>query len=206
MGPAHWAARRRWSRSRGIQRSSASYAVRGVRQDGAETGAEEGRRGCLCHRVGGEASRELIPRTDGIERVAGPNVHLTFVDCGGRIDVRIEIVDRENFPIAGSTQYDDLAMLAGNVDFAVDADGRGVVIVEGARQTCLLEYLAGLRVQRGCDPATSDEENHVLVNEGRRHVRQRLFESPAHVRVGHVTAAAELHSQETVARSATRAE
>src|SRR6267142_1954602 len=91
----------------------------------------------------------LIRRPYGIERVSGPNVHLTFADCRSCVDVRVEFIDRQNFPIASSTQHDDLAMLAGDVDLAVDADGRGVVVFERARQTRLLEYLAGLSIQSG---------------------------------------------------------
>ncbi len=65
----------------------------------------------------------LIRRPYGIESVLGPNVHLTFADCRSGVDVRVKIIDRQNFPIASSTQHDDLAMLAGDVDLAVDADG-----------------------------------------------------------------------------------
>ena len=69
------------------------------------------------------ALQALIRRANGIERVLGPNVHLTFADCRSRVNVRVEFIDRQNFPIASSTQHDDLPMLAGDVDLAVDADG-----------------------------------------------------------------------------------
>jgi hypothetical protein len=57
----------------------------------------------------------LIGRPDGIERISGPNVHLAFADCRSCVDVRVEFIDRQNFPIASGTQHDDLAMLAGEV-------------------------------------------------------------------------------------------
>src|SRR6266540_4435298 len=91
----------------------------------------------------------LIRRPDRIEGVLGPDVHLAFADCRSCVDVRVEFIDRQNFPIASSTQHDDLAMLAGDVDLAVDADGRSVVVFERAGQTRLLEYLAGPSVQSG---------------------------------------------------------
>src|SRR5882672_5169896 len=69
------------------------------------------------------ALQALIQRANGIEGVSGPNVHLTFADCRSCVNVRVEFIDRQNFPIASSTQHDDLAMLAGNVDLAVDANG-----------------------------------------------------------------------------------
>src|SRR5436309_3320648 len=96
-------------------------------------------------------------------------------------------------PAARSTTT--FAMLAGDVDLAVDADGRSVVVFERAGQTRLLEYLAGLSVQSGHDSAASNEKNHILVDEGRRNVRQGLFKSPEHVRVCHVAAASELNGQ-----------
>ena len=65
----------------------------------------------------------LMGRPDGIERVSGPNVHLAFADCRSCVDIRVEFIDRQNLPIAGSTQHDDFAMLAGDVNLAVDADG-----------------------------------------------------------------------------------
>ena len=61
--------------------------------------------------------------TNGKEGVAGSNVHFAFADCRSCVDVRVEFIDRQNFPIACSTQHDDLAMLAGDVDLAVDPDG-----------------------------------------------------------------------------------
>jgi hypothetical protein len=64
----------------------------------------------------------LIGRPDGIERVSGPNVHLALADCRSCVDVRVEFIDRQNLPIASSTQHDDLAMLAGDVNLAVYAD------------------------------------------------------------------------------------
>ena len=84
----------------------------------------------------------LIRGLNGIERVSRPNVHLAFADCRSCVDVRVEFIDRQNLPIACSTQHDDLAMLAGQVYLAVDADRGGVVVIDGARQTPLLEYLA----------------------------------------------------------------
>lgn len=65
----------------------------------------------------------LVRRPNGIEGISRPNVHLAFADCRSCVDVRVEFIDRQNFPIAGSAQHDDLAMLAGDVDLAVDADG-----------------------------------------------------------------------------------
>src|SRR6266481_4993346 len=88
----------------------------------------------------------LIRRANGIDGISRPNVHFAFADCRSCVDVRVEFIDRQNFPIACSTQHDDLAMLTGDVDLAVDTDGRGVVVFERARQTRLLEYLAGLSV------------------------------------------------------------
>src|SRR5207302_9701216 len=66
---------------------------------------------------------DLIQRPNGIEGVASSNIHFAFADCRSCVDVRVEFIDRQNFPIASSTQHDDLAMLAGDVDLAVDADG-----------------------------------------------------------------------------------
>jgi hypothetical protein len=43
--------------------------------------------------------------------------------CGSCVDVRVEVIDRQNFPLASSTQHDYLAVLGGDVDLAVDADG-----------------------------------------------------------------------------------
>jgi hypothetical protein len=65
----------------------------------------------------------LVKRPNGIEGVLGPDVHLAFADCRSGVDVRVEFIDRQNFPIASRTQHDDLAMLAGEVDLAVHADG-----------------------------------------------------------------------------------
>jgi len=65
----------------------------------------------------------LVRRPNGIKSVLGPDVHLAFADCRSCVDVRVEFIDRQNFPITSSTQHDDLAMLAGDVDLAVDADG-----------------------------------------------------------------------------------
>lgn len=45
----------------------------------------------------------LIRRPNGIEGVSRPNVHFAFADCRSCVDVRVEIIDRQNFPIAGST-------------------------------------------------------------------------------------------------------
>ncbi len=45
----------------------------------------------------------LIRRPNGIEGVSGPNVHFAFADCRSCVDVRVEFIDRQNFPIAGST-------------------------------------------------------------------------------------------------------
>ena len=65
----------------------------------------------------------LIRRSNGKEGGLSPNVHLAFADCRSCVDIRIEVVDRQNFPIAASPQHDDLAMLAGYVDLVIDADG-----------------------------------------------------------------------------------
>src|SRR3989442_12454201 len=91
-------------------------------------------------RLSAQPLQALIQRANGIEGITGPNVHLTFADCRSCVDVRVEFIDRQNFPIASSTQHDDLAMLAGGVDLAVDTDGGGVVVFERARQTRLLDY------------------------------------------------------------------
>ena len=76
-----------------------------------------------CNPYGKIVSPVLVRRADGVEGILRPNVHLAFGDCRSRIDVRVEIIYRENLPIAGSTQHDDFPMLAGDVDFAVDTDG-----------------------------------------------------------------------------------
>jgi hypothetical protein len=74
-------------------------------------------RKCDRKRITGGSLRNvpaLVKRPNGIEGVLGPDVHLAFADCGSCVDVRVEFIDRQNFPIASSTQHDDLA---------VDADG-----------------------------------------------------------------------------------
>src|SRR4051812_47474303 len=65
---------------------------------------------------------ELIRRTDGIKRILGSNVELAFAHCGGCVDVGFEVIDRQNFPIAGSAQNDHLAMLTRDIYFSVNAD------------------------------------------------------------------------------------
>ncbi len=53
---------------------------------------------CLRNRL-----QALVRRTNGIESILGPNVHSAFADCRSCVDVRVELVDRQNFPIASST-------------------------------------------------------------------------------------------------------
>ena len=44
----------------------------------------------------------LLRRTNGIESILRPNVHSVFADCRSCVYVRVEFVDRQNFPIASS--------------------------------------------------------------------------------------------------------
>ena len=76
----------------------------------------------ICYTPAGKMPEELIRRPNGIKGVSGPNVHLAFGNCRSCVDVRVEFIDRQNFPIASSPQHDDFAMLAGDVDLAVHAN------------------------------------------------------------------------------------
>src|SRR5262249_37784398 len=64
----------------------------------------------------------LLGHADGVESIPGADVHSIFADCRCCVDVGVEVVNRQNLPIAGGPQDDDLAMLTGDVDLAVDAD------------------------------------------------------------------------------------
>ncbi len=65
----------------------------------------------------------LFRRPNGIEGVLRANVHLAVAHSRRRVDARVKIIDRQNFPVAGGAEHDNLAMFAGDVHFAVDADG-----------------------------------------------------------------------------------
>src|SRR5262249_51742773 len=108
----------------------------------------------------------LIRRPNGIEYVLRANVHLALADCRSRVDVRLKWIDRQNLPVAGRAQHDDLTMLAGDVHLTIDADGRGVVIFDRTRQTRLLQHLAGLGLQSGCDSSASNQVNDIVIDEG----------------------------------------
>src|SRR5689334_283137 len=60
-----------------------------------------------------EGRAGLARRGDGVKSVAGAEIDFAIGDGGRGVDAGVEVVDGENFPIAGSFEDDDFAVFAG---------------------------------------------------------------------------------------------
>src|SRR4029453_18543611 len=104
---------------------------------------------------------------EAVHRAAGSDVESVIDDRGCGITLVLEIVERENFPLAIGLEHGHLALLARDVNVAGARDRRGIVRVERARKTTLFEYLSGVRVEAGENPAVLDQVQHASIEQRR---------------------------------------